>query len=84
VEDLQQATLDNLALGLSDHALDRLRNPPHTPPRDAVDKIALMAIDLYMINPSEETYESHRTFVLKLKLASGSTTSVSNGETGPA
>jgi hypothetical protein len=65
VKNLQQATLSDLGLGLSDEALERFRNPPHTPPRDAVDKIALMAVELYMINPSEDTYETHRTFVLK-------------------
>jgi hypothetical protein len=65
VEDLQQATLDNPTLGLSDHTLDCLHNSPHMPPHNAVDKIALMAIDLYMINPSEETYKSYHVFVLK-------------------
>jgi hypothetical protein len=50
VKCLQQATLDDPDLGLSDEVLDPLRNPLHTAPSDAVDEIALMAIDLYMIN----------------------------------
>jgi hypothetical protein len=65
VKHLQQATLDDPDLGLSDEVLNCLCNPLHMAPSDAVDEITLMAIDLYMINPSEETYEAHCVFVLK-------------------
>jgi hypothetical protein len=65
VKSLQQATLGDPTLGLSDDALERLRNLPHMPPCNAVDKIALMAIDLYMRNPSEETYETNHAFILQ-------------------
>jgi hypothetical protein len=65
VKSLQQVTLGDPALGLSDDALECLCNPPHTPPCDAVNKIALMAIDLYMRNPLEETYKTNHMFVLQ-------------------
>jgi hypothetical protein len=62
---LQQATLSNLGLCLSDKALKHLCNPPHMPPCDAVNKIALIAVELYMINSLEDTYKTHHMFVLK-------------------
>ena len=62
---LQGATLDDPSMGMSDEALHRLRNPPHDQSPVVVDKVTRLAIDLYLGNPSEATYETNRRAILR-------------------
>jgi hypothetical protein len=59
VKGLQGATLDNPSLGMSDEALHRLRNPPREQSPVVIDKVTRLAIDLYLGNPSKETYDTN-------------------------
>ena len=64
VRSLQQATLDDPSLGLSDEALERLHNPLHGKPHNAVNDDTRMTIELYLGNPSEATYETNCAIIL--------------------
>jgi len=64
VKGLQEATLDDPSLGLSDEALKCLRNPLPGRPSDAIDDDTCMAIDLYLGNLSEATYEMNHKIIL--------------------
>lgn len=57
---LRSASLDNSISGLSDEALDRLRNPSHEEPASLINDNSRFAIDLYLANPSDATYEANR------------------------
>jgi Transposase family tnp2 len=59
VKGLQGVTLDDPSLGMPDEALHRLRNPPHERSPVVIDKVTRLAIDLYLGNPSKETYETN-------------------------
>jgi hypothetical protein len=64
VKGLQGATLDDPSLGMSDEALHRLQNLPHKQSPIDIDKDTQLAIDLYLGNPSEATYEMNRKAIL--------------------
>jgi hypothetical protein len=64
VKCLQSATLSDPSVGLSEEAVARLRNPPRgqSSPLDADLRLAL---ELYLLNPSEATYEANRAAFLR-------------------
>lgn len=62
---LQNATLDNPALGHSSEAIERLRNPLHAPPNLVLDQYTRLALNLFLRNPSEATYDTNRTAILQ-------------------
>ena len=64
VKALQDATLDDATLGMSDEALHRLRNPLREHPDIDIDKHTRLAIRLYLANPSDMTYEANRAPIL--------------------
>ena len=64
VEALQDTTLDDPTLGMSDNALHRLRNPLREQPAIDTDGYTHLVIKLYMGNPSEMTYETNRRAIL--------------------
>ena len=64
VKVLQGATLDNPSMGMSDEALHHLWNPPHDQSSVVIDKVTQLAIDLYLGNPSEATYETNHRAIL--------------------
>jgi hypothetical protein len=57
---LQDTSLDDPSLGMSCKALERLRNPPRKQPSHSINKDTRLAIDMYLGNPSEATYEVNR------------------------
>jgi hypothetical protein len=64
VKALQAATLSDPSVGLSEEAVARLCNPLHglsSPPLDVDQQLAL---DLYLLNPSEATYKANRAAFL--------------------
>jgi len=65
VKVLQSATLDNPSMGMSDEALHHLWNPPHDQSPVVVDKVTQLAIDLYLGNPLEVTYETNCKAILR-------------------
>jgi len=65
---LQGATLEDPSLGMSDGALHRLWNPPHKQSPRVVDKVTQLAIDLFLGNPLEATYETNRRAILRFQL----------------
>jgi len=65
VKALQGATLDDPSLGMSDEALHRLRNPPHEQSPVVIDKVTRLAIDLYLGNPLDATYETNCGAILR-------------------
>ena len=67
VKGLQGATLDDPSLGMSDGALHRLQNPPHEQSPRVVDKVTRLAIDLFLGNPSEATYETNCRAILRFQ-----------------
>ena len=62
---LQCTSLDDPNTGLSSDALERLRNPLREQPSLSVDKDTRLAIDLFLGNPSEITYETNRAAILR-------------------
>ena len=64
---LRSASLDDPVNGLSaePEALERLRSPPRDQPVDSIDDDTRMAIDLYLGNPSDATYEINRAAILR-------------------
>ena len=64
VEALQDTTLDDPTLGMSDDALHHLRNPLREQPAIDTDGYTHLVIKLYMGNPSEMTYETNRRAIL--------------------
>ena len=56
----RQSTASNYLIGFSSEAVKRLRNPPHGQPTLSIDKGTCLAIDLYLVNSSEETYMKNR------------------------
>ena len=62
---LQCTSLDDPNTGLSSDALERLRNPLRERPGLSVDKDTRLAIDLFLGNPSEITYETNRAAILR-------------------
>jgi hypothetical protein len=64
VKSLQQATLNDPSLGLSEEALEHLHNPLHRQPCDALNDDTHMAINLYLGNPSEATYKTNHAIIL--------------------
>ena len=65
VQTLRTASLDNPIGGLSEEALDRLRNPLRGQPGNLIDEDTRLAIDLYLGNPSEATYNINRAAILR-------------------
>jgi len=65
VKSLQGATLDDPNLGMSDEAIHCLHNPPHEQPPVVSNKYTRLAIDLFLINPSDITYEENRAAILR-------------------
>ena len=68
VKGLQGATLDDPSLGMSDGALHCLQNPPHEQSPRVVDKVTWLAIDLFLGNPLEATYETNCRAILCFQL----------------
>ena len=64
IKEIRNATLDDLNLGLSDVAIDRLRHPTHELPGHSIDDDLCTAIKLFLGNPSEATYETNRSIIL--------------------
>ncbi|KAH9079136.1 hypothetical protein EDB83DRAFT_2176273, partial [Lactarius deliciosus] len=62
---LRSASLDDPINGLSAEALEHLHSPPQEQPTDLIDNDSQFAIDLYLGNPSEATYETNRTAFLR-------------------
>jgi hypothetical protein len=62
---LQESTLDDPSLGMSQEALERLRNPLREQPSLSLDEDMRLAIDIYLGNPSEATYEVNRKAFLR-------------------
>ena len=62
---LRGATLDDLSLGMSPEALERLRNPIREQQSLSIDEDTRLAIDMYLGNPSEATYEINRKAFLR-------------------
>ena len=62
---LQDTSLDDPSLGMSCEALERLRNPPREQPSHSINKDTRLAIDMYLGNPSEATYEVNRKAFLR-------------------
>jgi hypothetical protein len=60
VRRLQKASLDDPSLGMSCEALERLRSPLREQSSLAIDDDTCLAIDMYLGNPSEATYEVNR------------------------
>ena len=57
--------LDDPQLGLTSEALECLQNPRHGQPCHNVNADTCMVIDLYLGNPSEATYETNRSIILR-------------------
>ncbi|KAI0299773.1 hypothetical protein BC826DRAFT_966777 [Russula brevipes] len=64
IKALQVASLDDPTTGLSSDALARLRSPPHDRPSLSIDEDTRLAIDLFLENPSEASYEANRAIIL--------------------
>src|SRR5712672_2954197 len=64
IQCLRDATLDDPNLGLSEEAINRLHNPNRGQPQCCIDDDTRTAIELYLGNPSEATYEANRTIIL--------------------
>ena len=62
---LHSTTLDDPTTGLSSDALEHLHNPLSEQPSLSVDEDTWFAIDLFMGNPSEITYETNRAAILR-------------------
>jgi Transposase family tnp2 len=62
---LQAATLSDPSAGLSEEAVALLRNPPHGLPSAPLDASRRLAIELYLINPSQKTYDDNRAAILR-------------------
>ena len=65
IEILHSASLDNPINGLSGEALDRLRNPLRDQAIEGINEDTRYAIDLYLGNPSDATYEVNRAAALR-------------------
>ena len=65
VKDLKRATLSDPSLGLSAEAVERLRNPLHAESPLSINTDLRLAIDMYLVNPSEATYEANRAAFLR-------------------
>ncbi|KAH9174053.1 hypothetical protein EDB89DRAFT_1849365, partial [Lactarius sanguifluus] len=65
IEVLRSASLDDPISGLSAEALDRLRSLSRDQPAQLIDEDSRYAIDLYLANPSEATYEANRAASLR-------------------
>ena len=65
VKRLQSASLDDPSLGMSCEALERLRNPLREQASLSIDDDTRLAIDMYLGNPSEATYEVNRKAFLR-------------------
>ena len=64
VHALRHITLDDPKLGMSDEALERLRNPPREDPSLSIDDDTRLAIEIFLNDPSEKAYEkSHRSIL---------------------
>ncbi len=61
---LQLASLDDPISRLSDEALDRLCSLSRAQPAQLIDEDSKFAIDLYLANPSDATYEVNHTIFL--------------------
>ena len=64
IKHIRNAKLDDLSLGLSDEAIDRLQHPNHKQPRCSINDDLCTAIKLFLGNPSEATYETNRAIIL--------------------
>ncbi len=65
IKGLQNPALDDPALGMSTEAVERLCNPACEQPCLALDDDTQLAIDLFLGNPSELTYEMNCTCILR-------------------
>ena len=65
VKMLHEASLDNPSLRMSREALERLRNPLCEQPSRSIDGDTWLAIDMYLGNPSEATFEVNRKAFLR-------------------
>ena len=64
VKHLQCATLSDSSLGLSAEAIECLCNPLCVQSPLSIDTDLQLAIDLYLVNPSEATYEANQAAFL--------------------
>ncbi len=64
IKGLQNPALDDSALGMSIEAVERLHNPAHEQSCLALNDDTWLAIDLFLGNPSELTYEMNHTCIL--------------------
>ncbi|KAI9430938.1 hypothetical protein H4582DRAFT_1823289, partial [Lactarius indigo] len=62
---LRSASLDDPISGMSSEALDRLRSPSRNQPASLINEDSRLAIDLYLGNPSDATYEVNRAAFLR-------------------
>jgi len=65
IQCLRDATLDDPNLGLSEEAINRLHNPNRGQPQCCIDDDTRTAIELYLGNLSEMTYEANRAIILR-------------------
>ena len=65
IKALQHITLEDPMLGMSDEVLEHLHNPIRDSPSLSIDDDTRLAIDLYLNNASEDTYENNRKSVLR-------------------
>ena len=65
VKRLQSAGLDDPTLGMSCEALERLWNPLCEQPSLFIDGDTQLALDMYLANPSEATYEMNQKAFLR-------------------
>jgi hypothetical protein len=64
VKCLQAATLSDSSVSLSEEAVARLHNPPHGQSSPPLDADLWLALELYLLNPSEATYKANCTAFL--------------------
>ena len=64
IKAIQEASLDDPTIGLSNEAIERLRNPLRDQPALSLNADARLAIELFLVNPSEDTYQSNRLVFL--------------------
>ena len=64
IKGLQNPTLDDPTLGMSTEAVECLRNPTCEQPSLALNDDTWLAINLFLGNPLELTYETNRTSIL--------------------
>lgn len=64
INDICNATLDSLSLGLSDESINQLQHPTHEQPGHSNNNDLCTAIKLFLGNPLETTYEINHAIIL--------------------